>query len=106
MAARLGNDEFAVILEADHAHRIADRLMKELSEPIHIGDKDIRIHASIGIATFPQDGKTNTELIKAADNAMRNVKQRGGGNLCFFDAKQSDHVLENKTRRSKLTVSI
>jgi diguanylate cyclase (GGDEF)-like protein len=95
MAARLGNDEFAIILETDQAQTMANRLMGELSETLQVDDRDVRIHASIGAAIFPRDGRTNSELIKAADNAMQNAKQRGGGNLCFFDANQQNQTLEH-----------
>ncbi|MGH1485751.1 MAG: putative bifunctional diguanylate cyclase/phosphodiesterase [Cellvibrionaceae bacterium] len=95
MAARLGNDEFAVILDTDNVHPMADRLMRELSETLQYNDHEIRIHASIGIAKFPQDGKRHHELIKSADNAMQDAKKRGGGNFRFFDANKKNTIYEH-----------
>jgi diguanylate cyclase (GGDEF)-like protein len=94
IAARLGNDEFAIILQTDQAHSMAQRLMDEFSIPFRLEDRDIRIHASVGVASFPRDGKTNSELIKAANNAMQSAKQHGGSNLCFYDARQQQGTIE------------
>ncbi len=94
LAARLGNDEFAIILETDQPQLMAHRLMGALSELFQLGERDIPIHTSIGVSTFPQDGKSNTLLMKAADSALQHAKQKGGSNVYFYDASQQNLMLE------------
>ncbi|MGN2391502.1 EAL domain-containing protein [Pelomicrobium sp. G1] len=80
--ARLGGDEFVVIaIGADQsaAALIAERLQKALSEPLAINGRRFTLKVSIGIAVFPEDGRTPEELRKNADIAMYRAKTSGGG---------------------------
>ncbi len=81
--ARYGGDEFAVILpdtDADEAQRAAERILEAFRERPFIGEQrgPVPIAASIGVATFPADGRTATELIASADRALYQVKREGG----------------------------
>jgi diguanylate cyclase (GGDEF)-like protein len=78
-AARYGGDEFALILletamnaAQDVAHRICDRLAKDGELP--------PISASVGVATFAQDGETLEALVGAADQALYRTKGHAGRN--------------------------
>ncbi len=86
--ARLGGDEFTVILSELHGGseigRIAQDIIDRLSEPFLLAHQEHFVSASIGIAVFPEDGLTISELIKHADQAMYLAKDAGRGCFRFF----------------------
>lgn len=91
--ARLGGDEFAVLLRGldcpEAAGRAALKLIRDISRPIHIQDKDLdrelSVGASIGISLCPRDGSDIDTLMKNADMAMYRAKQHRQGRYQFFD---------------------
>jgi diguanylate cyclase (GGDEF)-like protein len=88
--ARLGGDEFALILrqvesEADAA-RVADRIIKVIASPFRIGEHQIDIGASVGIAMAPGDGDRSETLLKNADMALYKAKADGRSTYHFFES--------------------
>ena len=76
--ARRGGDEFTLMLpEAtrEDAQRIAERLRMVISHPISIGGELVAVHASIGVATAPDDGEDCATIVRAADRAMYRNKE-------------------------------
>ncbi len=90
---RLGGDEFLVILpevaEAKDSGLIARKAIDALVEPFRIGEHEVCISASIGIASYPNDGNTVETLIKNADSAMFAAKEAGRNACRFFAAEMS-----------------
>ena len=86
--ARLGGDEFTILLpeirEETDAATVARRILQALREPFVIDGKEINIGASIGIATFPRDGKDYQTLLKHSDMAMYQAKEEGKNTYRFF----------------------
>jgi diguanylate cyclase (GGDEF)-like protein len=81
--ARYGGDEFAIILpetDRDEARRAAERILDAFREHAFVGEQrgPVPIGASIGVATYPADGRYATDLIAAADRALYRVKRDGG----------------------------
>ena len=81
--ARYGGDEFAIILpetNEEEARNAAERIIEAFQQHAFQGEQrgPVPIGASIGVATYPADGRTATDLIAAADRALYRVKRDGG----------------------------
>ena len=85
--ARIGGDEFIIILtslpELEIAERISAELNRRIAKPIRIEDETVSVSASIGIAIYPDDGSTAEELMRNADRAMYRVKDSGKNDFGF-----------------------
>lgn len=96
--ARVGGDEFTVLLRelqsTDEAEVVADRVSQALSEPLRVEGHDFVITASIGIASFPEDGDDIDVLLKNADMAMYNAKTSGKNQISVFSRTMSVRSLE------------
>ncbi|HUY55174.1 MAG TPA: diguanylate cyclase [Candidatus Nanopelagicaceae bacterium] len=88
--ARVGGDEFVVLLEdigsAEGATATATRILDALQRPLTVEGEVVVASVSIGIAFNGQDAVTRQKLIKGADAAMYAAKQEGGGRWQLFDA--------------------
>jgi len=78
--ARIGGDEFAVILEdvrdREFAASVAQKLLQQLSEPVNIGAHSFAVSGSVGIVMFPEQGSNVAQLCKQADQAMYRAKEK------------------------------
>ncbi len=79
--SRLGGDEFAVLIcgsdAESQAREIAERLLAELSAPVHFGAERLRVTISIGAAIYPRHARNFTGLYKIADQTLYRVKELG-----------------------------
>ncbi len=104
--ARMGGDEFNIILNSLHDRdvaetataQIASKIVKRLAEPFVIQGHPIRIGCSIGIALYPDDSINAEELIKQADTAMYHAKQLGKNGFQFY----TTDLYEKAQERNKL----
>jgi diguanylate cyclase (GGDEF)-like protein/PAS domain S-box-containing protein len=83
---RLGGDEFVLYLHAcqkQHSERIARRIQDAMREPFVLDGLGFSVQCSIGMAQYPEHGRTLNELIKQADTAMYRVKASGKGSFGF-----------------------
>jgi diguanylate cyclase (GGDEF)-like protein/PAS domain S-box-containing protein len=93
--ARFGGDEFAIIAPqaSDHTalERKAARLLRALKTPFHVGDRELHISASVGIAVCPTDGEDAGALLQNADAAMYASKRQGRNRFtCFTSVLRED----------------
>jgi diguanylate cyclase (GGDEF)-like protein len=109
MVARLGGDEFTVILAHRDAHEaagaVAGRLIAALAGPFEIGNQQVAVGASVGIAMAPGDAGDADTLLKNADLALYQAKAEGGGTYRFFESEmnaraQARHLLEADLKRA------
>jgi diguanylate cyclase (GGDEF)-like protein len=93
--ARIGNDEFALLLDAPpdaDVEMLALRIRRALAAPLFAGQQLIDPRASLGIALAPSHADTVDGLLRAAHVAMTQVRASGGGSWRFYD-KQADAAL-------------
>lgn len=85
---RLGGDEFGVLLHdytsRDQVHKVAQRLLAAVREPIRYDGSDLHVTAAVGIATAPDDALTADDLLLQADLAMYAAKKAGGDSWVDF----------------------
>ena len=101
-AARIGGDEFLVVLpampELDQVQRIAAQLIESVGQKITFDECAIHIGVSIGIAIYPENGTTVDELVNAADRAMYQVKRRGRNDYGFAGLRSGKAVIDGAGR--------
>jgi predicted signal transduction protein with EAL and GGDEF domain len=87
--ARVGGDEFVLLLEEDagprNAESVAHKLLELFSQPLRVGDRALFITASIGISLYPHDGDDADTLLKHADLAMYRAKEEGRNTYQFYE---------------------
>ena len=85
--ARIGGDEFVIILSSlpriRIAERIASSIIEQVSQPIEIDGVSVTVSASIGISLYPEHGITPDEMIREADRAMYRIKDQGKNSFGF-----------------------
>ena len=85
--ARLGGDEFVILIESYESRTalelIAEKIIREISAPLLIDDKDITVATSIGIAVSPSGGTDPQSLLRSADKAMYQAKAIGRNQYHF-----------------------
>lgn len=94
--ARIGGDEFTVTLtelqKKEDAAIVAEKIITELSKPFEIHGQIIHIGSSIGITSYPDDGDDINSMLKNADMAMYNVKDKGKNAYAFFSHEMRTHA--------------
>ena len=92
--ARIGGDEFTLLLpgitQALDADRIARRVVEALRAPFDVAGHELSVTASMGISIYPVDGDDVETLLKHADMAMYCAKEQGRNNFQFFSASMND----------------
>lgn len=95
--ARLGNDDFAIILKrcpAEQAKKVATQICERMDEfRFAHGERRFRVGASIGLVTVDQRWDAISPVLQAADSACRSATEEGGNRLCtWMDSDQSIHA--------------
>ncbi|MDQ3365136.1 MAG: EAL domain-containing protein [Myxococcota bacterium] len=97
-AARIGGDEFAVLVdgidELRDATRLADRIQKRLGEPFDMDGKEVFTSASIGIAMMSPRAEVAEQLLRDADVAMYRAKEAGRARCAVFDQEMHASLMD------------
>jgi diguanylate cyclase (GGDEF)-like protein len=104
--ARLGGDEFALIIERQSEESdieaFGQSISRALGEPFDIGEAEVSIGGSVGLAVAPVDAYETAELVRRADIAMYRVKESGRGTCLRFDESMEDDAKKRKSLESDL----
>jgi diguanylate cyclase (GGDEF)-like protein/PAS domain S-box-containing protein len=99
---RLGGDEFIVLLggltDPSDARFMAETLLTRFRTPFRLDDRELVLTASVGIALYPDDGYTPTELLRNSDTAMHHSKEQGRNTFHYF----TDSMNKEVSRRLQL----
>jgi len=104
--ARVGGDEFVVVLrdlqDINHPITVVEKIARELAREFQLDSEKASISTSVGIAIFPEAGKTTEELINNADEAMYDAKNSGKNTYRFFDPETNARKNPKSTLESQL----
>ena len=95
--ARLGGDEFVLVLDdlsgPNNAGEVAQRILASFSLPFQLQDRPTHVTCSLGVSVYPKDGPTLENLLKNADIAMYQSKERGGNAFTYFKPAMHEDLL-------------
>jgi diguanylate cyclase (GGDEF)-like protein len=110
MAARMGGDEFAVVMKVGastpDAHNLAIRLVEASHATIVVDSQPIRIGLSLGIAVAPTDGSNAEELLKSADLALYAAKKERRSSYRFFEPEMDRALRDRRQLEQDLTLAL
>ncbi|MEO7496898.1 MAG: EAL domain-containing protein [Massilia sp.] len=108
--ARVGGDEFNIVLEreagAAGADLLAQRVIDTLSQPYQLDADRVYIGASVGIAQYPADGGAVDTLQSGAAAALHEAKARGPGSLGFFSPSMSQRARDRLALEADLRIAM
>jgi predicted signal transduction protein with EAL and GGDEF domain len=104
--ARLGGDEFALILanmkEGSDAVEVVRKILATIQIPLELHGHGAYVTASIGIAVYPADGESVTDLVRNADAAMYSVKEAGRNGYRFYQSSMTQRAQERLSQERAL----
>lgn len=110
MVARIGGDEFVILLcnlkgQSDAA-MVAARVIEAMKKGFNVRGQSISIGCSIGISVFPEHGEDEMTLIRNADLAMYSSRESGRGNVRFFTDEMNDKAVERLNMDNNLQLAM
>lgn len=108
--ARMGGDEFVVLLnnvsKISEPAEVAERMLTIINQPVSLSYLTFKISASLGIAVFPNDGRSADALIRSADTAMYRSKAQGKNTYSYFNSTMRDEVARRNEKERLLREAI
>lgn len=104
--ARIGGDEFTILLPEIHSKNdsefIAKKIIETLKHPFNLDNHEVFISTSIGISHYPNDGETKESLLKHADIAMYAIKNKGKDGFQFYTDNMQQELSANLSLENDL----
>ncbi|RJF99126.1 EAL and GGDEF domain-containing protein [Noviherbaspirillum saxi] len=108
--ARIGGDEFVIVLEdvrsPEDVIGIARNLLAVIENPVALEGHDFTVSSSIGCSLFPKDGTDAATLLRNADLAMYEAKASGGGSFRFYKADMNERVKARLMHERQLRLAL
>jgi diguanylate cyclase (GGDEF)-like protein/PAS domain S-box-containing protein len=106
LVARLQGDQFAIMLvdldQTEDASLVAEKVIREVSQPVSLGEREITVSASIGIAGLGEDNGTANDLISAGLSAVENAKKEGRNTYRFYSPEMQQKAEQKRQVQIKL----
>jgi diguanylate cyclase (GGDEF)-like protein/PAS domain S-box-containing protein len=110
VVGRFGGDEFMVLLpdveRIENVRVVLDALLNVVEVPVRADGRALTVTPSIGVAMFPEHGRSAAELIQHADTAMYGAKRQGRAGYEFFDSSQGEAIYAELVLESELSVGL
>jgi diguanylate cyclase (GGDEF)-like protein/PAS domain S-box-containing protein len=110
---RLAGDEFALFIDGisentarEVVRHLSQDILNTVAQPFHVGQNEVFLSASIGVALCPRDAENVIDLIRNADAAMYYSKQNGGNSCAFYSPEMNAASVERLMLKSKLKRAI
>ncbi|MCK1390623.1 EAL domain-containing protein [Bradyrhizobium sp. 1] len=98
--ARIGGDEFMILMPNDirreEALALAERLVEVIGKELEVDDYLSQVGVSVGIAVYPDDGVDAVTLLANADSALYRAKREGRGRVCFFESEMDQELRDRR----------
>ncbi|QKI89861.1 GGDEF and EAL domain-containing protein [Thiomicrorhabdus xiamenensis] len=108
--ARLGGDEFTILIEElkqeQHASILAEKIVKDLNQPILVRNHELHLGCSIGISIYPENGDNPTDLLKNADAAMYRAKNQGRNNFQYYSREMTEEAFDRLNMEANIRSGI
>lgn len=108
--ARLGGDDFAVILtdiaHEDEISHFTHKILSTIAEPAMIESHQLTVTCSIGVSLFPRDGNDAATLLKNADAAMYRAKEQGRNTVQYYTAEMNSRIFQRLMLENSLRVAL
>jgi diguanylate cyclase (GGDEF)-like protein len=108
--ARLNGDELAIVLDSVPGERdveiVTERLHQTVHEAFTVDQHKISVTASIGVALFPDDGRTSADLLSSSAKALKSAKETGRNRTKFFREDVEERLLRRRHTRDELQTAL
>ncbi|MCP5327922.1 MAG: EAL domain-containing protein [Steroidobacteraceae bacterium] len=109
LVARISGDEFVVVSIARDPRafeKVATRVTEHLREPLTIDGRNYAVSVSLGVSVYPRDGFSAPDLLRSADIALYQAKERGRDNFAFFADEMNVRVHERMQLEQALRIAL
>ncbi|MGZ5037005.1 MAG: putative bifunctional diguanylate cyclase/phosphodiesterase [Usitatibacter sp.] len=110
LVARMGGDEFVVLIEEHRGPEevmiVAQKILTYLDRPVLLDWREVQVSASVGIASFPDDGEDLETIVKHADAAMYQAKERGRNNFQFYSPELNRISVERSRLEERVRTAL
>lgn len=110
LVARVGGDEFILVLDAmgsqEEIEDLCARMIETIEQPINVEEQEVFVGASFGIALAPNDGREVAELLRYSDIALYEAKAAGRSTWRFYAGDMNEKIIERRRMESDLRFAI